>query len=62
MLNIKPSYNQLQLLLKLEIADVPIFRSVIKTLYSCGISPTKKLSYAVIKSAIKKISQIIVFI
>jgi len=58
MLDIEPGCNQLRLLLKPEMADVPIFRSVDKTLHGCGISSTEKLSYAVVRSAMKKIGQI----
>lgn len=58
MLDIEPGLNQLQLPLKPEMADVPVFRSVIRTLYGWAISPTKPLTYSVVRSSMVKIGQI----
>ena len=58
MLEIEPGYNQLPLPMKPEMADTPIFRSAIRTLYGWTISPSKPLTYAVVRSSMRRIGQI----
>lgn len=58
MLDIESGLNQLQLPLKPEMADVPVFRGVIRTLYGWAISPTKPLTYSIVRSSMVKIGQI----
>lgn len=45
-LDIRPSYQQLELLFKPSMLDVPVFRKSVKTKYSYEISPYEPLTYA----------------
>jgi hypothetical protein len=57
-LDIEPGCNQLPLPFKPEKADVPIFCAIIRTLEGWGVSPTKPLMYAVVRSSMIKLGQI----
>ncbi len=57
-LDIEPGRNQLRIPLKPKMADVPIFRSVIRTLDGWAISKKKPLTYAVVRSSMIKLGQI----
>jgi len=57
-LEIEPGSNQLEIPLKPEWADVPVFRSIVRTLEGWGVSPDKPLTYAVVRSAMRKLGQI----
>jgi hypothetical protein len=45
-LDIRPGYEQLPLLLKPSMANIPVFRKSIKTLYGWEISPDEPLPYS----------------
>ncbi len=45
-LDIRPGCNQLQLFLKPEKANIPIFRKSVRTPYGWEISPTEPLPYS----------------
>lgn len=57
-LEIEPGCNQLSLPLKPEMDDVPVFRSVMKTMYGWAISPSKPLTYSVVRSSMRRLGQI----
>ncbi|KAF2415628.1 hypothetical protein EJ08DRAFT_673832 [Tothia fuscella] len=57
-LYIEPGKNQLRLLLKPKLDDVPIFRRAVKTLHGWKISPNLPLSYSMLYPAMKKIGAI----
>ncbi|KAH0542902.1 hypothetical protein FGG08_002762 [Glutinoglossum americanum] len=52
-LDIRPGYQQLELLLKLSILDVPVFRKLVRTGYGYEISPYEPLLYATLLSLMK---------
>lgn len=45
-LDIRPGCNQLPLYLKPDMANIPIFRKSVRTLYGYEISPTEPLPYS----------------
>ena len=57
-LEIEPSCNQLPLPLKPEMDDVPVFRSVVRTMYGWAVSPSKALTYSVVRSSMARLGQI----
>lgn len=57
-LDIVPGRNQLELPLKPEKDNVPVFRRAIRTLQGWAISRNEALSYAFLNSNMKKIGQI----
>ena len=57
-LEIEPGYNQLPLPLKPEMGNVPVFRSIIRTMYGWTVSPSKPLTYAVVRSSMRQLGQI----
>lgn len=52
-LDIRPSYQQLELLFKPSMLDVPVFRKSIRTGYGYEISPHELLTYATLLSLMK---------
>jgi hypothetical protein len=61
-LDIRPSYQQLELLLKSSILDVPVFRKSVRTGYGYEISPYESLSYATLLSLMKAVGVIAGFL
>jgi Protein of unknown function (DUF3435) len=57
-LDIEPGRNQLPLPFKPGKADVPIFRSIIRTLQGWAVSPTDPLTYPVVRSSMRTLGQI----
>ncbi|KAL9084485.1 MAG: hypothetical protein Q9165_008058 [Trypethelium subeluteriae] len=57
-LQIEPGYNQLPLPLKPEMDDIPIFRRVIKKSNGFDISPSKPMTYSVLRSSMVRLGQI----
>jgi hypothetical protein len=54
-LDIRPGCQQLELLFKPSMLDIPVFRKSIKTGYGYEISPTEPLTYATLLSLMKTI-------
>ncbi|KAI9765782.1 MAG: hypothetical protein M1839_005382 [Geoglossum umbratile] len=61
-LDIRPGYQQLELLLKPSILDVPVFRKSVRTGYGYEISPHEPLSYATLLSLMKAVGVIAGFL
>lgn len=57
-LDIEPSLNQLPLLLRSDLDDVPTFREAIRTLKGWEISLDKPLEYATVRYSIKKVGEL----
>lgn len=57
--DIRPGYQQLELLFKPSMLDVPIFSKSVKTGYGYEISPYEPLTYATLLSLMKNISLIL---
>ena len=57
-LEIEPGCNQLALPLNPKKGDIPVFRSIIRTLHGWAVSPTKPLTYPVVRSSMRKLGQI----
>lgn len=57
-LDIRPGLQQLKLLFKPSMLDIPIFRQSVKTLYGYEISPDQRLTYATLLSEMKAIGLI----
>jgi hypothetical protein len=58
-LDIRPGYQQLELLFKPSMLDVPIFRKSVKTGYGYEISPHEPLTYPTLLSLMKVIGLIL---
>ena len=54
-LDIRPGYEQLPLHLKPSMANIPVFRKSIKTLYGWEISPDQQLPYSTFLPWMKKL-------
>lgn len=54
-LDIRPGYKQLPLHLKPEMANIPIFRKSVNTLYGWEISPDQQLPYSTLLPWMKKL-------
>jgi hypothetical protein len=52
-LDIRPGYEQLPLLLKPSMANIPVFRKSVKTLYGWEISPDEPLPYSTLLHWVK---------
>ena len=61
-LDIRPGYQQLELLFKPNMLDIPIFRKSIRTGYGYEISPDERLTYATLLSLMKIIGLILGFL
>ncbi|KAI9769856.1 MAG: hypothetical protein M1840_003850 [Geoglossum simile] len=61
-LDIRPGYQQLELLLKPSMLDVPVFRKSVRTGYGYEISPHEPLSYATLLSLMKAVGVIAGFL
>ena len=61
-LDIRPGYQQLELLLKLSILDVPIFQKSVRTGYRYEISLYEPLSYTTLLSLMKAVGVITGFL
>ena len=61
-LDIRPGYQQLELLLKRSILDVPVFRKSVRTGYGYEISLYEPLSYATLLSLMKAVGVIAGFL
>ncbi|KAI9771037.1 MAG: hypothetical protein M1839_002973 [Geoglossum umbratile] len=61
-LDIRPGYQQLELLLRPSMLDVPVFRKSVRTGYGYEISPHEPLSYATLLSLMKAVGVIAGFL
>lgn len=58
-LDIRDGLQQLELLFKPSMLDVPVFRKTVKTAYGYEISPTERLTYATLLAEMKCIGLIL---